>query len=90
MYSLHLSWSDAAVMVPSRGGAEGAGCLQLPCQEGQVQSRTGHLASIWAESRNQGKSLEQELDISKDSEALTGLFVSSFFFICLLNCIKVT
>ena len=78
MYSLHLSWSDAAVMVPSRGGAGGAGCLQLPCQEGQVQSRTGPLASIWAESGNQGKSLE--LDISKDSEALTGLFVSFFFF----------
>ena len=59
MYSLHLSWSDASVMVPGGGG--GVGCLQIPCQQGQVQSRTGHLASIWAESRNQGKSLEQEL-----------------------------
>lgn len=87
MYSLHLSWSDASVMVPGGGG--GVGCLQLPCQQGQVQSRTGHLASIWAESRNQGKSLEQELDIRKDSEALTGLFLF-FFLMCLLNCVKVT
>lgn len=70
-------------------GAGGVGCLQRPCQQGQVQSRTGHLASIWAEFSNQGKSLEQELDIRKDSEALTGLFLF-FFLMCLLNCVKVT